>query len=131
MSDDNPFHATPPAEYTFYAYQQAVRATAIYPDTVRIVDERGEVVSLYPLFGLAGEVGELQEKVKKIIRDNSGIMSEQQRTLLALELGDVLWYIASFTHELGYRFATIARLNEAKLRSRAERNKLRGSGDNC
>ena len=40
--------------------------------------------------GLSGEVGELCEKYKKIVRDGGDL--ERNHTML-MELGDVLWYL--------------------------------------
>lgn len=84
---------------------------------------------LYAALGL-GEVGELQGKIKKIIRDGSGILSTELREAIAAELGDVLWYVADVARELGYPLSTIAEGNLGKLTSRAERGTLGGSGDN-
>ncbi|TSC67194.1 MAG: hypothetical protein CEO19_329 [Parcubacteria group bacterium Gr01-1014_73] len=53
---------------------------------------------LYPVLGLAGETGEVVEKVKKIL--------------------------------FGLSFDAVAKTNLDKLRSRVERDKLQGSGDN-
>ena len=49
---------------------------------------------------------------------------------IAKEIGDVLWYCATLSHDLGYKLEDIASMNYAKLRSRQVRNKLHGSGDN-
>jgi NTP pyrophosphatase (non-canonical NTP hydrolase) len=44
--------------------------------------------------GLAGEAGEVANKVKKIIRDNAF-----DRGGIAAELGDCLWYIAALARD--------------------------------
>lgn len=90
----------------------------------------------YPVRGLAGEVGEINEKLKKIERDDgiSPLTSCKQLTpkhkeALLKELGDVLWYVNALTLELGYTLEGVATLNIEKLESRQARNKIKGSGD--
>jgi len=102
-------------------YQQAAGRTALYPD-------RGQN-PLYPTLGLCGEAGEVADKVKKVLRDDGGVFSAERRQAIALELGDVLWYVAQLAHELGVSLEEIASANLAKLADRADRNVLGGSGD--
>ncbi|MFZ4564981.1 MAG: nucleoside triphosphate pyrophosphohydrolase family protein [Prochlorococcaceae cyanobacterium] len=102
-------------------YQQAAGRTALYPD-------RGQN-PLYPTLGLCGEAGEVADKVKKVLRDDGGVFSAERRQAIALELGDVLWYVAQLAHELGLSLEEIASANLAKLADRADRQVLGGSGD--
>ena len=83
----------------------------------------------YPALGLCGEAGEVAEKVKKTIRDDGGVLSDQRREALARELGDVLWYLSQLATEADLDLETIAEDNLEKLLSRQERGVLRGSGD--
>jgi NTP pyrophosphatase (non-canonical NTP hydrolase) len=85
---------------------------------------------IYTALGLAGEAGEVAEKVKKIIRDNAVVLSEERREDLKKELGDVLWYIAQLSQDLGFDLEDIAKSNLNKLKSRMERNQIQGDGDN-
>ena len=103
----------------FSEYQKKANATAIYDSKFSI---------LYPTLGLAGEAGEVAEKVKKIIRDNKSIVDERQD--VAKELGDVLWYVAAVARDIGYSLEVIAEMNIEKLESRKERGTLQGNGDN-
>jgi NTP pyrophosphatase (non-canonical NTP hydrolase) len=107
---------------TFDEYQKEARKTAIYPNI-------GDNL-VYPTLGLVGEAGEIAEKLKKVIRDSDGIISDEKRGEMAKELGDVLWYLSQLASELGFSFDEIAEMNIKKLESRAERGKLKGSGDN-
>lgn len=75
--------------------------------------------------GLAGEAGEVVDKVKKFYRD--GVIDEEA---VAKELGDALFYVAALANHLGYDLSDIARMNREKLTDRKERNKLQGNGDN-
>lgn len=85
---------------------------------------------LHWVLGLNGEAGEAAEKVKKIIRDKQGHISDEDRKELAKELGDVLWYLAVFAHDLGFSLEDVAQHNLDKLKSRQARGVLTGSGDN-
>lgn len=106
---------------TFEEYQTKSRKTAIYPDL-------GSNIS-YPTLGLANEAGEVAGKVKKVFRDNAGVVSQEQRDAIASEIGDVLWYCAQLATELDTSLADIASHNIDKLYSRMDRGVLGGSGD--
>lgn len=82
------------------------------------------------VLGLTGEAGEVAEKLKKIIRDKDGVVSEEDRQELLKELGDVLWYIAVFADHLGSNIGAVAAANADKLASRKQRDVIQGSGDN-
>jgi NTP pyrophosphatase (non-canonical NTP hydrolase) len=98
-------------------YQKAAYSTAIYPDTAAI---------FYPAMGLAGEAGEILNKLKKTLRDGTPM----DALALKKELGDVLWYVAVLAEDLGISLELLAQANLEKLRDRAERGTLKGSGDN-
>lgn len=106
----------------FNEYQSAAKETAIYP--------REHAVT-YPALGLAGESGEVSEKVKKWIRDGHINAGELHK-----EIGDVLWYLAALCSDLQDKFGDEYSLENAairnyqKLKSRQERGVLGGSGDN-
>ncbi len=111
-------------------YQKLALETAVYPK---------EYKTIYPALGMNGEAGEVADKVKKvlrdseiIVRDRSGavILPDSKREELAKEVGDVLWYVATMAYDLGYSLEEIAVMNYQKLKSRQERHKLNGSGDN-
>lgn len=78
---------------TLNEYQKKALETAQY---------RREYNIIYPTLGLTGEAGEVSDKVKKVLRDHNGDFSESIKCELAKELGDVLWYIATLSHDLGY-----------------------------
>ena len=100
-------------------YQAQACKTAIYPANAKIT---------YPALGLAGEAGEVADKVKKIIRDDKD--TPEYRTEIAKEIGDVLWYCAVLAYDLGYDLQTIADMNIWKLKERMASGKIRGDGDN-
>ena len=82
------------------------------------------------VLGLAGESGEVVEKIKKLLRDKRGMLEESDKADILKELGDVLWYVNAVAHLLGSNLEDVARLNNEKLLSRKERHQLHGSGDN-
>lgn len=82
------------------------------------------------VLGLNGEAGEVAEKVKKIIRDKDSQVSDEDKRELAKEIGDVLWYLAVFAHQIGFPLNDIAQQNIDKLQSRKARGVLGGNGDN-
>lgn len=105
----------------FEEYQSKAKETMIYPASFRII---------YPTLGLTGEAGEVSEKVKKLYRDYNGILTQDYINELKKELGDVLWYIAALSTDLGISMDEVAELNIQKLSSRQKRNALGGNGDN-
>ena len=102
---------------TLDAYQEQAEATAVY--TTSKADQ-------YLIAGLAGEVGELASIFAKVWRGD-GDLNHDHATA---ELGDVLWFVAMLAHELGYYLSEVAQNNLNKLADRANRGKLKGSGDN-
>lgn len=127
---DEPGEAVPVEDFSlrpsmsFVEYQRCCADTAIYPS---IGDK-----TTYPLLGLAGEVGELLNKVKKFWRDGNGAladMDESRRRSLTSEIGDILWYVAQTASEFGIDVSEAASVNIMKLRDRKERGCLTGSGD--
>lgn len=82
------------------------------------------------VFGLVGESGEVAEKFKKLIRDNAGRITNEDKKEIIKELGDILWYINSVSHLLGYSLEDVAKINLEKVLSRKERGVTAGSGDN-
>lgn len=78
----------------FNEYQQMALTTAMYPD-------QGNNL-IYPILGLAGETGEICEKI------GNGLETDESRKALAKELGDVLWYVAVTADELDVSLSKVA-----------------------
>jgi len=103
-------------------YQHEATKTAIFPK---------EKALEYLALGLTSEAGEVAGKVKKLIRDGEDVEGfEMKKIAIASEVGDVLWYCALMAQEVGVPLNTIMQMNLEKLRSRMERGKLSGDGDN-
>ncbi|MCK5416007.1 nucleoside triphosphate pyrophosphohydrolase family protein [Candidatus Parcubacteria bacterium] len=107
---------------TLNEYQEQAKKTALYPNVGKNI--------IYPTLGLTGEAGEIANKVKKIMRDDNGIMTDEKKKEIGKELGDVLWYVAQIARELDVSLDEVANNNLEKLFSRLERGTIQGSGDN-
>ena len=105
----------------FNTYQKNARLTAQYPNLGSNY--------IYPTLGLVGEAGEVAEKVKKVIRDKKGIFDDESKKGLKKELGDVLWYVSNLCTEFNFSLDDIALQNLEKLKLRAAKGKISGSGD--
>ena len=81
------------------------------------------------ILGLVGEAGETADKIKKILRDKNGVVSNEDKDLIVKELGDTLWYIAAISRYLNVPLSEVADNNIKKLESRYQRNMLHGEGD--
>ena len=101
---------------TLDEYQSFAKTTAIYPNTHAVI---------YPALGLCGEAGEVAEKIKKSIRHGTPFDVDA----LILEMGDVLWYLASLSNDLGVSLDVVLSRNVSKLISRKERDAIIGDGD--
>ncbi|OGZ12101.1 MAG: hypothetical protein A3D67_02450 [Candidatus Lloydbacteria bacterium RIFCSPHIGHO2_02_FULL_51_22] len=105
----------------FDDYQKKAKVTALYPKIQKTF--------VYPVIGLAGEAGELLNKVKKIFRDDRGKITSTKKEEIAGELGDVLWYVAQIATEFHLSLKDVAQANIAKLKKRQKAGSLHGSGD--
>ena len=106
---------------TFDEYQKLAGKTASDPNIGQNF--------VYPTLGCVGEAGEVEEKVKKIFRDEGGVVTDQKKEDIKKELGDVLWYLSRVSVEFGISLDEVACFNIKKLSSRKERGKIKGDGD--
>lgn len=121
----------------FNIYQKKATKTSISLDRIKerykdhlIPHEIWRTLGLaYVGLGL-GEMGEVQDKIKKIIRDDAGELSKDKVDAIKKELGDCLWYIADACTRLQLNMNDVARENIQKLYSRRKKGTLHGSGDN-
>ena len=94
----------------------------ITPDHPEIEDDRSLAIMT---MGLAGEVGEVVEPIKKLFRDGT----QPDKEMLKKELGDVVFYWARICRRFGFQPSEVLKANVEKLKSRHERGVLRGSGN--
>ena len=64
--------------------------------------------------GLSGEVGELNDMIKKWVFQEKPFDEEHAKK----ELGDVLWYVAMMCHSFGWDLDEIMQMNVDKLKAR-------------
>lgn len=105
----------------FNRYQKFVKKYSFYPN-------KGHNF-IYPSLGIAGEGGEVCDKIKKILRDEKGKISKESKKFIKKELGDVLFYITAEANELGLSLQKIVDANIDKIAGRKKRGTLQGSGD--
>ena len=124
----------------FNTYQAFTRTTALFRVSTRSMAQEmsperdpaqlaGLLNLLYTTTGLTGEAGEIANKVKKLIRDQQGEVSEELADDLLSELGDVLYYIAQMADLLGHSLDDVAQHNVDKLSERMSKGTISGSGD--
>lgn len=101
-------------------YDKFTESTAIYPK-----DRELEYLCL----GLGSEAGEIQGKVKKLIRDKKELTLNTKGDIIS-ELGDCLYYITRLSNAMGITLADLIQSNYEKLSDRKARGVLGGSGDN-
>ncbi len=102
--------------YSMEQYGKEVEKLVVTTHNTRLVENT---------LGLAGEAGEVAEKVKKLMRD-----SQFSKEEVVKELGDVLFYVTALANHIGSNLQTVANTNIKKLHDRKDRNKIKGSGDN-
>lgn len=115
----------PSDSLTLDNYQRVSFTTAMYPEK-----GTGSINALvYTALGL-GESGEVQGKIKKILRDKNGKITPEIKDAIINEVSDCLWYIAAISTELGVPLSKIGEVSLEKVLGRKERGTITGSGDN-
>lgn len=117
---------------TFNQYQSEANKTAHISPDLFMRDSCGLYISVpYVYAGLGlGEAGECQNKIKKIMRDNNGVVTDEIREAIKGEIGGLLWYASQVARALQIPFDDCATYNIAQLKDRQARGALKGHGDN-
>lgn len=117
-------------------YAEMVHGAAIYRDGVdALLDSasREDIAKMLRIFyaatGLAGEAGEVANKVKKILRDNAGVVDDEVRHKVLGELGGVAWYLNAAAEEFDLRIEDVLNYNYDQITDRQARDVIRGDGD--
>lgn len=97
-------------------YQQERRVTDKY---------RPEEAPYCHALGVASEAGEYAGKVDKVYRKKHCFCADEDtRRHMALELGDILWFVCGCADDIGYTLEEILDMNIAKLRDRDKRDQI-------
>lgn len=72
------------SEYKVLAYR-----TAVYKEKV-----------IYPCHEIVEEAGEVNGHVKRILRDDNGVLTDDRKRHITLELGDVMWGLVALARDL-------------------------------
>lgn len=110
-------------------YQEHAHKFADYPEGCVGGINAHHTSWLYPALGLAEEAGEVSGKFAKAIRDSCGRINDERKKEITKELGDVCWFVAELCTLLGVSMSEVMIGNIEKLKSRRERGKIHGSGD--
>lgn len=106
--------ASTPNAMTLDEFQRGCIGTKKYP-------KDHDAAVTYTLLALAGEAGEAANEWKKVLRGDYQL-DPAKRTIVENkimdELGDVLYYVAAASFELGYTLSQVARHNQLKLTER-------------
>lgn len=112
-------------------YQTWTSTTAVYPDA-----DEGTVEALaYVIMALGGEVGEIQNKFKKVLRGDpgslgpDGLLAPGRYQGIYEEFIGVVYYVARLAEELGVNLETVFEHSHSLLEDRKARGVIHGSGD--
>lgn len=83
-------------------YQELAKTFRAYPESIGI---------MYTLIGLAGETGELLNKIKKVYRDGLTEPTPQHLDGILDECGDILWYVADFLSHVNIEIGQLVPLD--------------------
>lgn len=90
----------------------------------KIVTE-GDTRLIENTLGLVGEAGEVAEKIKKLLRDNTKVDPAD----IKKELGDVIFYCTALANYFNGDLYDLLKMNVVKLDDRELRGVIQGSGD--
>jgi len=91
----------------------------------KIVTE-GDTRLVENTLGLVGEAGEVAEKIKKYLRDDTKVSQKE----IVKELGDVIFYATALANYFYSNLPEVMEANMDKLNDRSKRGVIKGSGDN-
>jgi NTP pyrophosphatase (non-canonical NTP hydrolase) len=102
--------------------KQAMESIAIKDASIAALAHR--------ILGLSGESGLIANRIKKIIRDSDGELSQADQQFIKEKLGDALYYISALADYADLSLSEVAvnnleKANRFKLKSKQEREQGR------
>lgn len=112
------------------AGSQETHATPVgYNEWVRRAIKGAALEIDFCALGLTEKAGEVAGKIKRLKRGDL-TLDYETKMMIALELGDVLWYLTALANNLGFSLGGIMDGNVRKLEDRRARGQTKGTGDN-
>ncbi|MCK9574607.1 MAG: hypothetical protein M0R51_01370 [Clostridia bacterium] len=93
----------------FNKFQDMVNSTYYF------VGETKREELLYLALAMCAEAGEAGDEIKKMMRDDDGILTEERKEKIKTEMGDTLFYMAILASKLGFDFYDAANAEISKL----------------
>jgi NTP pyrophosphatase (non-canonical NTP hydrolase) len=78
------------------------------------ITDKGPAALAHRALGLSGEIGILNNQLKKIIRDKNSIPDEEDIEVVKKRLGDTLYYAAAMADYFDLSLSDIAKQNMAQ-----------------
>lgn len=69
----------------------------------------------YMALGLGGEVGEVQNEIKKLFRDDDNKLNDIRKTKIMSELGDTMWYLTGICRRIDCKLEDILNMSIDKV----------------
>lgn len=95
-------------------YQKLAMRTNDGKAFYRLISKIETAGILNAALGLSGEVGELNDLIKKWVFHEKELDIEHAKK----ELGDIMWYVAMMCHSFGWELDDILQMNIDKLKAR-------------
>ena len=94
---------------TFNQFQKGVDRTYYF------VGETEREEKLYLALATNAEAGEMADEIKKMMRDDDGVLTPEREEKIKKEMGDTLFYMAILATKLGFNFSDAAHAELDKL----------------
>lgn len=103
------------------------RSFSEYDDAVLDLDHGSPIPNAdlaYYTLAFAGEAGEVANEIKKMYRDEKGLITPERRINTIKELGDCMWYMSRIAALLHASLDEVQSVNIEKLRDAREKKNV-------